>query len=235
MLLTRPFTHHLCKGSPPQNQLLSCHGQQTQLPAHCWAEGTSPRGAHGLVLFSPKRLKLETFLQDGRAGQEVHIHKIFLLYHQEQTICSLHIVHGLTLSTMCIFIHLDPSGSSRWLGNACLSLPLSKLHCIMAPGKRNGHYACCDSSLLLLHPAPFLLKAGQCYLYKSPSQLGSHTPALAAPSVFSLLNSPEKACAFPNQDPEFCISSRRGQSAKGCIPNTPQGRLQRISEDTIPP
>lgn len=84
-------------------------------------------------------------------------------------ICSLHTVHGLTPSTMCIFIHLDPSGSSRWLGNACLSLPLSKLHCIMAPGKCNGHYECHNSSLLLLHPAPLLLKAGPCYKSLLPS------------------------------------------------------------------
>lgn len=161
LFLTKPFTHHLCKGSPPQNQLLSCHGQQTRLPAHCWAEGTSPRAAQGLVLSSLKRLKPEIFRQDGRAGQEGSSQSV-LLYHQEKNIRSLHIVHGLTLSTTQIFIHLDPSGSSRWLGNACLSLPLSKLHCIMAPGKCNGHYERRDSSLLLLHPAPFLLEAGPC-------------------------------------------------------------------------
>lgn len=77
VLLTKPFTHHLWQGSPPQNQLLSCHSQQTWLPAHCWAEGTSPGAVQRSVLFSLKTLKPKFILQHGRAGQEVLLHRVF--------------------------------------------------------------------------------------------------------------------------------------------------------------
>lgn len=42
-------------------------------------------------------------------------------------------------------------------------------------------------------------------LNKSPSQLGSHIPAPAAPRVFPLSTSLEKPLAFPNQTLSFAF------------------------------
>lgn len=100
-------------------------------------------------------------------------------------------------STMCIFIHLDPSGSSRWLGNACLSLPLSKLHCTVAPGKCNGHYECHDSSLL--HSCARQGHATQVSFPAWLPQCQSSSSSQCLPTVHFT-----RKCAYhPNQTPSF--------------------------------
>lgn len=163
-----------------------------------------PHGQHrGQFFFSLKRLKPEIFLQDGRAGQKGFSQSV-LLYHWEQSICSLHIIHALTLSTTQTFIHLDASGSSRWLGNACLSLPLSKL---LYYGTRKMQRAIW---MWRLFPAPSppssILLEGRTMLHNNllPSLAPTHQ-LQQPPSVFPLPTSLEKLPTFPKQILSFAF------------------------------
>lgn len=224
-------TQHL--SSPPQNLLLLRHGQRTGPLGHHWAEHPSPRAARWVVLSFLKRPKPEIFLRDGRAGWEGSSQSVSQ-YHKEHTVRSLHAVHGLTLSVIRIFIRFDPSRRSRWLFNARLSLFPSKLHHIMAPGKCSGHYKSHGSSPLPPHPAPLLPKGRTVRHDSFPPSSAPRHQLPQPPCIFPLPTPLEKPPAFPSQIPSFAFRLGEVKAQRGCIPNIPRDRSQRILGDIIP-
>lgn len=121
---------------------------------------------------------------------------------------------------MFIFIHLDPSGSSRWLGNACLSPNCTVLwHQENAAGIMNAVTPPCSSSIQLHswcrqdHATQVSFPAWLPYTSSSSSQ--------CLPTVHLDTG---KTTRFPC-DLSFTFRLGEVKEQRGCIPNIPPRQI----------